>query len=76
MLVSTWGEDKDAFYKIDLENLKVGEKVFDMPGYDANQYSEGKDNTLICAAEGYVYRINYKDNKSTKIIKLLDSFFI
>ena len=73
MLVSTWGEDKDAFYKIDLENLKVGEKVFDMPGYDANQYSEGKDNTLICAAEGYVYRINYKDNKSTKIIKLLDS---
>lgn len=73
MLVSTWGEDKDAFYKIDLENLKVGEKVFDMPGYDANQYCEGKDNTLICAAEGYVYRINYKDNKATKIIKLLDS---
>lgn len=73
MLVSKWGSDKDAFYKIDLENLKIGEKVFDIPGYDANQYCAGKDNTLICATEGYVYRISYKDNKATKIIKLLDS---
>lgn len=73
MLVSKWGGDKDAFYKIDLENLKVGEKVFDIPGYDADQYCTGKDNTLICATEGYVYRINYKDNKATKIIKLIDS---
>ncbi len=73
MLVSKWGSDKDAFYKIDLENLKIGEKVFDIPGYDANQYCAGKDNTLICATEGYVYRISYKDNKTSKIIKLLDS---
>ncbi|MCI5603795.1 MAG: extracellular solute-binding protein [Lachnospiraceae bacterium] len=73
VLVSKWGSDKDAFYKIDLDNLKIGEKVFDIPGYDANQYCAGKDNTLICATEGYIYRINYKDNKATKIIKLLDS---
>lgn len=72
ILCSKWTKGKQKFYKVDIEKLKISEEVFETPGYSYQIYAGSNDNVLGMS-NGIIYNIDYKENKSKKILKLIDS---
>lgn len=72
IVCSKWSEGKQKFYKVDVDKLKITEEVFETPDYSYQFYAGSNDN-VICVSNGIIYKIDYKNNKSKKILKLINS---